>query len=167
MTNIQKYLYHGSSQSGLKILHPKKTLSKDQYIGDFVFASHNKTLAIMYMTVKGYYSLMSTGTTPPYIVICANEKEYKEKDDSAVSIYKLSSNSFEATPQEELKEYEFVSRKPVVPESFETYPNALTAFSQNNIDIYFVNKQVFDQIVVAGDKDRHKYLKSVAKYNQN
>lgn len=166
MTNIPKYLYHGSGQSGLKIIYPKKTLSKDEYIGDFVFASHNKTLAIMYMTVKGYYSLMSTDTTPAYIVICSDEKEYKKKD-GEVSIYKLPSGSFETTPQEELKEYEFVSRQPVTPESFETYPNALTAFSQNNIDVYFVSKPVFDQIVKAGNKDRDKYLKSVAKYTQN
>lgn len=166
MTNIPKYLYHGSSRSDLKVIYPKKTLSKDKYIGDFVFASHDKILAIMYMTVKGFYSLMSTDTTPPYIVICADENEYKQKD-REVSIYNLPSDSFEESPQEELKEYEFVSHQQVVPESFETYPNALTAFNQNNIDVYFVNKQVFDQIVEAGDKDRDKYLKSVAKYNQN
>lgn len=166
MNDIPDFLYHGSSQSGLKTIYPKKTLSKDKYIGDFVFASHNKTLAIMYMTVKGYYSLMSPSTSPPYIVICADENEYIEKD-REVSIYKLPSGDFEVTPQTELKEHEFVSRQSVTPDSFETYPNALTAFSHNNIDVYFVNKTTFDQIVEAGDKGRDKYLKTVAKYTQN
>lgn len=168
MNNIPKYLYHGSSQSGLKVIHPKRALSKDEYIGGFVFASHNKTLAIMYTTAKGFYSLMSADSSPAYIVICADENEYKYKqNDKEVSIYTLPSDSFEESPQEELQEYEFVSRQSVVPESFEIYPNALTAFSQNNIDVYFVNKQVFDQIIAARGEDRAEYLKSVAKYTQN
>lgn len=166
MTNIPKYLYHGSSQADLTTILPKKTLSKDKYIGDFVFASHNKTLAIMYTTAKGFYSLMSTDTIPAYIVICADQNEYIKKD-KEVSIYKLPSVGFEETPQVELKDYEFVSSNEAIPESCQTYPNALAAFSKNNIDVYFVDKDNFDQIVAARGEDRTKYLKSVAKYTQN
>lgn len=163
MSHIPKFLYHGSSKSGLKVIHPKKTLSKDKYIGDFLFASHNKILAIMYTTVKGYYSLMSTNTSPLYIVICADKNEYIQKD-REVSIYKFLSDSFENTPQSELKDYEFVSHNPVSAVSSETYSNALTAFRENGIDVYFVDKHTFDLIVDAGDKGRDKYLKSIAKY---
>ena len=161
------FLYHGSGVVDLKEILPKRTLSKDKYIGDFVFATRSKLLAIMYTAVKGHYSIMNTKGKSPYIVICAEPSEYKAKDIKPVAIYKVPAESFTQSPQKELSEYELVSTIAVNTVSSEVYESSLEAFSKNRIDVYFVNKELFDKIVKAGDSGSENILKTVAKYRQD
>src|SRR4051812_29088282 len=76
---LMDVLYHASTNSELTVLEPQRTLSKDKYIGDFVFATKDKLLAVMYLIPKGYGSIMDTKSKPPKILICANESEIKSK----------------------------------------------------------------------------------------
>lgn len=51
-------LYHASSDTNLTIIVPKRTISKDIYIGDFVFATQDKRLVAMYLVAKGNATIM-------------------------------------------------------------------------------------------------------------
>jgi hypothetical protein len=91
------------------VLEPKRTLSKDKYIGDFVFATQNKVLAIMYLTTRGFATLMNSNSRNPNIVICADKDDYLKRD-SGGAIYELPSALFIESPQKELSDYELVSK---------------------------------------------------------
>ena len=68
-------LYHASPIKNLKLIKPQKTISHDKYIGDFVFATKYKKLALMYMLPKGFPILMNVKSKNPYVVICADAKK--------------------------------------------------------------------------------------------
>ncbi len=65
-------LYHASPIKNLKLIKPQKTISHNKYIGDFVFATKYKKLALMYMLPKGFPILMNAQSKNPYVVICAD-----------------------------------------------------------------------------------------------
>lgn len=145
-------LYHASPDKNLEIIEPKKTLSKDVYIGDYVFATSDKKLAVMYLATRGNYTYMEPRGNEPFIVICAKPKEYLVHDEGG-AIYILSSDTFEKTPQIELKDFEMVSSVSVKPTKKETYNNSIEAMRRNGITIYFVSQPKFDELIKAKDKN--------------
>lgn len=139
-------LYHGSPKNDLKQLTPQKTLSLDKYIGDFVFATKNKVLAIMYLANKGVATLMNAESESPYIVICAEANEYI-KNDIGGALYKVSSKTFKKTPQAGLENYEVVSEEAVETETESVYSTSLEAFKNNKIAVYFVDQKTLDELI--------------------
>jgi hypothetical protein len=139
-------LYHASTNKDLGVINPKRTLSKDKYIGDFVFATADKVLAIMYLATRGYATLMNSKDTQPNIVVCADQSRY-QADDKGGAIYELPEESFIDTPQKELNGYEFVSVKPVKPLSKSVYEKSLYAMNEAGIIIRFVDEQTFSSLI--------------------
>lgn len=118
-----KVLYHASINGGLEVLEPQRTLSKDRYIGDFVFATEDKILAAMYLIPKGYGSIMNYNFKPPKILICADESEVKAKDKGG-AIYTVDSSDFNESPQKDLIDFEKASDKSIKPISKEVFDSA-------------------------------------------
>jgi putative flippase GtrA len=147
-----KVLYHASSRLDLKIIKPHKTLSNDEYIGDYVFATANKELAVMYLASKGKATLMNTKSQPSRIIICDDEKQYI-KNDKGGAVYELSPKGFQPTSQTGLSEFEKVSEQAVTPLRKNVYASSLEAMREHDITIYFVNKKIFDELVAAKDED--------------
>lgn len=139
-------LYHASTNKNLELIKPKPTLSKDKFIGDFVFATKDKILATMYLATKGYATLLGPRDTPPNIVICADEKEYL-KNDKGGAIYELPSDSFKDSPQKGLTDFELVSKSAVTPLSKVVYESSLEAMKKLGIEIRFVDQRTFDSLV--------------------
>jgi hypothetical protein len=140
-------LYHASPAKDLKIIQPKKTLSNDKYIGDYVFATSNRVLAAMYLAVKGYATLMNA-EDEPYSIICGGKEEYLSKDKGG-AIYTVFASTFEATPQAGLERSEQVSKISVKPIEKVEYQSSIDAMREAGAKIYFVKEDEFKKLVDA------------------
>jgi hypothetical protein len=140
-----KMLYHASANQSLGVIEPQQTLSKDKYIGDYVFATADKVLATMYLIPKGYGSIMHPEENPPRIQICADETEIRSKDNDG-ALYYLDASSFDESPQTELSEYEMASDKAVRPISKEVFRSSFDALDKMGIKIEFIDQQTFNRL---------------------
>lgn len=138
-------LYHASANKNLEVLEPQRTLSKNKYIGDYVFATADRVLAVMYLIPKGYGSIMDSASKPPKILICADEVELRSKDTGG-AIYTLAGADFEESPQLELKAYERASKKPVTPLSKEVFDSVFEAWQKFGIVPKFIDQPTFDRL---------------------
>lgn len=145
-------LYHASPIKNLKILEPKRTISKDKYIGNFVFATRYKKLALMYMLPKGFPVLMNIKSSKPYVVMCGNTKDIIKKDKGG-ALYVLSTEPFSITPQSGLSNYEMVSKKSVSPLSETDYESAIKALDEEDVEIYFVDNNTFEKLIFNPKQD--------------
>lgn len=139
------FLYHASANQNLKVLEPQRTISKDKYIGNYVFATADKVLALMYLVPKGYGTIMYSKENPPRILIRADEKEIRSKDNGG-AIYTVDPSDFYESPQKELSDYERVSDKPVIPVSKEVYASAFDTWEEMRITVEFIDQQTFDRL---------------------
>lgn len=139
-------LYHASTNKGLKVLTPQKTLSSNEYIGDFVFATSNIKVAVMYLVPKGYPTLMNTDEPKPNIVICADEEDFLAHDHGG-AVYVLSDRGFFRTPQAGLSQHELVCTTAVKPIRTIEYASALSALAKAGIAIRFTDARTFQKII--------------------
>ena len=145
-------LYHASPIKNLKLIKPQRTINHNKYIGDFVFATKYRKLALMYMLPKGFYILMNVKLKNPYVVICANVEKILKRDKGG-ALYTLPDNLFHQTPQKGLNEYEMVSKDPVTPSSEEDYDCVIDQLIKENISIYFVDNDIFDKLLLNPKQD--------------
>jgi len=148
-----RVLYHASPDKNLIVIRPQKTLSRNIYIGDYVFATSDIKLAAMYLATKGNATLMNIEAEIPYIVICNNPKDYIKKDRGG-AIYTLPSTTFKKTPQAGLEKSELVSRVAVKPIDRKVYKLSIDVMKKMGIVIYFVHKDTFDNLVQAKDENK-------------
>lgn len=139
-------VYHVSPNKSLKIIEPRRALSKGVYIGDYVFATKDKMLATMYLATKGYAVLLGSKDKNPNIVICADAQDYLASDHGG-AVYELPEEFFFESPQTELAEYELVSKFPVKPLSKMVYEKSIDAMHKSGIDIKFVDQETFDNLI--------------------
>ena len=154
-------LYHASTDTTLDVIEPRRTLSKDEYIGDYVFATASESLAAMYLATRGNATLMQPEGAKPYIVICNNPDDYI-KNDKGGAIYKVPATSFKPTPQEGLEMYELVSETSVKPVDKTLYNSSIIAMRKKDVSIYFVDQQLFNQLLAS--KNEEKILSSIQPY---
>jgi len=153
-------LYHASPEKNLELIEPRPTLSNDKYIGDYVFATANRLLAVMYLATKGVATLMDVENS--WIAICCNEGEYIANDKGG-AIYTLPMNSFIETPQTSLNDYEFVSTRAVRPTSKIEYTSTLQAMIDGDITVFFVDEPTFNDLLESGESPLIRIIKSCDK----
>jgi hypothetical protein len=158
-----KTLYHASPSKNLTVIQPQRTLSRDKYIGDYVFATSDLKLAAMYLATKGKGTLMDYTSKEPAIVICSDEREYV-RNDKGGAIYIVPADSFKKSPQEGLEESEVVSKVPVTPLDKKVYEHSLDAMHELGITVYFADQKTFDALVKA--RDEKKLLKKLRPYTK-
>ncbi len=139
-------LYHASTDKQLSVIKPQPTLSHDKYIGDFVFATVDKKMALMYLVPKGIPTLMNPKGRNPNIVMCTTVSDFVAKDGGG-AIYELPGKDFVRTPQEGLSDYEMVSRNAIKPLRKEVYANTLDALAAANITIRFTDEATFNKLI--------------------
>lgn len=136
-------------------------MSRDVYIGDFVFATSDIRLAAMYLATKGIAILMNVKSAKPIIVICSKTEDYLLSDTSG-AIYTVSIKTFRKSPQAGLEDSEMVSDVGVIPIDKQVYSSSIDAMKEMGITIYFVNQQVFNRLIKA--KDESKILSKLEPY---
>jgi hypothetical protein len=154
-------VYHTSPEKDLKLIEPKPTISKDKYLGDYVFATSNKLLAVMYLATRGYATLMNPDKDNPNIVICADKNDYL-KNDRGGAIYKLPGETFIETPQHGLSDYEKVSTHSVKPIEKTIYRTSIEAMLDAKIKIYFTDSVTFNSLI--GAKDQAKRISKLTPF---
>lgn len=137
----------------LTVLEPQRTLSKDEYIGNYVFATKNRLYALMYLAPNAAGTKLMEVHGNPYMVINGTVEAY-QKLDKGGAIYSLPYSSFEESPQAELGDSEYVSRTSVTPLGKETYDSSLTALLDAGVAVYFMDDVAFAKIVDAGVDSR-------------
>ncbi|MDR0956235.1 MAG: hypothetical protein LBM73_03875 [Candidatus Nomurabacteria bacterium] len=133
-----KVLYHASPIKNLCLIRPRKTLSKNRYIGDFVFATDNLILAAMYLAPKGRTAWLNPAAHPPRLTVDDSPENFAAADQGG-AIYVLPADKFEPTPQRELDDLEFVSRTPIRPLRKMVFASCREAFEQFGIELKFKN----------------------------
>lgn len=161
---MQKYLYHASTNKSLKRLEPQRSLSKDKYIGDYVFATPDRRMSIMYL-VPGAAGAISINTFngEPYAFINGTPEQF-EKVDHGGAIYKVQSEQFNETPQQELIGTEYVSVAPVPIVSKEKFSTAADAMRKNGVKLYFFEDDEMFQKLISADDHGLKLLQSIKPY---
>lgn len=154
-------LYHASQRKNLRVITPQKTLSHDKYIGDFVFATKNKKMALMYLVPKGLATLMNPKGPRPNIVICCRPEVFIKKDTGG-AVYTLPSDGFRKTPQEGLMDYEMVNDQPVKPLKHVVYDSVITALTSAQISIKFIDEKTFSELI--GHPDQERLIDKLANY---
>lgn len=154
-------LYHASANKDLSLITPRKTLSHDVYIGDYVFATLDKTLATMYLVPKGIATLMTPDDEEPNIVICAKETDFLTKDQGG-AIYTLPAENFIESPQKGLESYEMVSESPVKPINKEVFARSIDALFAAGIKIYFVDEDTFEMLI--GNPKQKELIRRLPSY---
>ena len=139
-------LYHTSTNKDLEVIEPQRTLSSNVYIGDYVFATSNHKLAAMYLVARGTPILLNIKTAMPHLIICANPEEYRIRDRGG-AIYTIPAESFHKTPQKGLEDSGLVSEVAITPISKKVYETSIEALREEGVEIYFVSKEQFDEIV--------------------
>ena len=88
------YVYHGSTQKGLKKIITNKTAQGENW----VYASYSKVLATIFISNKGndlYYYLSGNGTiNNPIILVERKEGMFKDIFNVSGSLYTLSAKNF-------------------------------------------------------------------------
>lgn len=153
-----KTVYHSSTRVDLKVINPKKTLSQDRHIGDYVFATEDKIYALMYLVPRGLVARMGKDIVPPRVVVCASQNIYK-KLDGPCALYELPASNFKSTPQEFLLGTELASKKPSIVLGKEIFNSSQLAFKKYGIRLYCVQDDVFNAINKSKD-DGSEILKS-------
>lgn len=148
---MTEVLYHASTNKELTVLTPQRTLSKDEYIGDFVFATPDRRMAAMYLAPReGGTILIETFSREPYAVINNTPENFKRVDHGG-AIYKVSAESFSDTPQEEVAGTELVSRDSVPILSKEIFATSLEAMREAGVNVYFLGDTEFQRVQSAKD----------------
>ena len=148
-----QYLYHSSPKKQLTEIQPRRTLSGDAYIGDFVFATSDPRLAAMYLATKGNAILLNVKTKKPRIVICNNPINYLLKDMGG-AIYNIPISTFRKSPQKGLEDSEMVSEVAVIPIEKQVYARSIDAMKDMGVSVYFVNEKMFNKIVQNKEEDK-------------
>lgn len=156
-------LYHASTNKNLEMIEPQRTLSKDKYIGDYVFATSDRKLAAMYLVTRGTPTLMNTKAEVPRIIICADSTSYI-KNDAGGAIYEVPGKSFVKTPQEGLEESELVGKVAVKPVSKKVFATSIDALNEAGVEVYFVNETQFEDIVL--NKNEDEIISNLVPYRQ-
>ena len=143
-------LYHASSRADLDQLEPRAEKVRDSKEGPRIFATPDKAMATIFLVgTDDSWTHSGAFDGKPYIVI-SDEKRYREMDKGGV-IYSLPNDSFETDAGKGLGELEWTSPSTVTPLTKEVVPSALDAMVANNVQVYFVDRETFEQINAASD----------------
>jgi len=151
MKDKPKYLYHASPNRDIEVFEPREGAHRGLDEGPVVFATPNKIYVSMFL-VKTDDSWAQFGffSDVPYF-ICADRKRYMESDKGG-AIYTLPSDSFASDPVHAgMVREEYTSKVAVRPVDKVEYNSGLQAMIDNNVNIYFVDKDTFTKMKKAED----------------
>jgi hypothetical protein len=143
-------LFHASRNQNINIFEPRAEKTRDVNEGPRVFGTPSRAMASIFL-VETDDSWVQSGAMDdiPYIII-SDEERFRQLDNGGV-IYSLPSDTFENDPEKGLRELEWTSREPVVPIEKELIPSALEDMVKQGVKVFFVDNEMYAQIVHAPD----------------
>ena len=157
-------LFHASKNQNIEVFEPRAEKSRDINEGPLVFATPSRAMAAIFL-VDTDDSWVQSGAqnNVPYIII-SDEEKFRNLDTGG-AVYSLPNNTFENDPEKGLRELEWTSKDAVLPVEKETVASALDDMLMHGVKVFFVNKEVYDQIQNASD-DGESIVKSLVPYSK-
>jgi len=142
------FLYHASQNRNIEEFTPRAEKVRDANEGPVVFATPDLALATTFLVrADDAWSQKGKINGITYIAI-RGEKKFRQRDKGG-SIYRLSSNSFDFDPHKGMGKDEWVSKNSVKPLEKTDVDSALEAMITNGVQVYFVEKKSFYNLVYA------------------
>ena len=150
-----KTLYVAAQTKGIKELVPIKGNYRDKNEGAVIFATPDKALASIFLIKNHNDSWTNLGYFGGilYVVIKMDRDEFLKKDRGG-SIYEVSSDDFDYKVDLGMGDKEWTSSKPVKPLKETFYTSALDTMIENGVNVYFVDKETFENIKNSEDHGR-------------
>jgi hypothetical protein len=142
--NKPKKLFHGSGTNNLTILEPRAINTRKKQEGEVVFAAQDFALACMFMSPRAddsWKRLWRIDTT--YYIVFSDEQRFRENDKGG-SVYEVPLEKFELI--QESNDTEWVSKSSVKVLKEYCFDSTLKALIDNNVQVYFVDKELFEEI---------------------
>lgn len=143
-------LFHASGNPDIEVFEPRDEKVRDKNEGPRVFATPSRAMASIFL-VRSDDSWVHSGAMNgvPYIII-SDEQRFRNLDRGG-SIYSLPNDTFENDQEKGLRDLEWTSDKPVIPTSKEFVPSAIEDMIKNGVKVYFVSKEIFQEIEASSD----------------
>ncbi len=145
-----KVLYHASANTNLEVLEPRAESVRDEKEGPVVFASSDKAGVTKFL-VSSNDSWTKKGRFGGIHYNIISDRQRYEKEDKGGAIYHLSSDTFELDETRGGARDEWTSRNTVKTIDKEEYKSGLQAQLDNRVQVFFTDKQTFDEIVKSDD----------------
>lgn len=146
-------LYHASPSKNIEILEPKAEGFRDVKEGPVVFATPDKSYASCFLvdTNDSWTQISHWGReNAPWNIIISDEGKFRRLDVGG-AIYELPVSSFYCDMDKGTGKSEWVSKTSVIPFRKETYGSGLKAMLKNNVNVFFVSKETFNEIRNSND----------------
>lgn len=145
-----KVLYHASPNKNLEVLEKRAESVRDESEGPVVFASSDKAGVTKFL-VSSNDSWTKKGRFGGIHYNIISDRQRYEKEDKGGAIYHLSSDTFELDETRGGGKDEWTSRISVKPVNKEEYESGLQAQLDNGVQVFFVDKKTFENIIQSED----------------
>jgi len=150
-----KVLYHASQNKNLEIIKPKQETFRDKSEGPVVFASPDKANVTKFLVLSDDSWTKKLRFGKNHVHVISDKKRYMEADKGG-AIYYLDSTTFNLDKTKNGGKNEWTSKIKVKPFNKEVFDSGLKAQLENDVQIYFVNKETFD--LISKSKDHGKEI---------
>ncbi len=142
-------LYHASQNRNLEVLEPRAESIRHPDEGPVVFATTEKPYQFLVPSGDDWTKKVKFNEVSVHII--SDRKRYEEADKGG-AIYYLDPTTFSNEyPKYGGSRGEWTSKVAIKPFKKEEYESGLQAQLENGVQIFFVDKETFDQIVKAPD----------------
>lgn len=143
-------LYHATQSADIERFEPRSIKRRERDDSPMVFATPDKTIAAAFLFPwDDSWVQMGTIEDEPYMVI-SDEEKFRSLDTGGY-IYSLPSDTFDTDMEKGLRSLEYTSGEAVEPIDKEFHSSALEAMIHAGMKVYFVDKQIFDQMQASED----------------
>lgn len=154
---MQQHVYHASTNKNLSVLKPVANPNAPGQ-GKHVFATTRKDYAATYLLPHACGPMYVDTEHTPMAIFINNTLKTIQQLDKGGAIYTVSAQGFMQTPQQGLEDTEIVNPNTVPVISSEIYESALSAFKSLGIEVYLINKALYQEIVTNTHATDYDYL---------
>jgi hypothetical protein len=157
-------LYHGSTNSNIKVFEPRSEHIRDTDEGPVVFATPSLKLASCYLFrwddswVHQSISLKDDNIADYQVIMVISDKKRFNKEDKGGSVYLLPSEGFSFEEYKGLGIYEWINKGFVTPNLKIDFPSALVAMETLGVKVYFVEQEQFQHYLSLLGDDKKQFL---------
>lgn len=144
-------LYHGTTLSEIEEFVPQNKHVRDEKEGKLFFATPDKAFATTFLSprpddtwsIRGKYNGI-------YYIVIADEERFR-KGDGGGMLYEFPSDQFECDNTKSMRDAEWHTREKIKPIHVNAYSSTLDAMIKNHVQVYFVDKEIFEKIKESDD----------------
>lgn len=156
-----KILYHASQNRNIDYFEPRAESIRDPEEGSVVFATPDKVMASIFIVPTDDSWTGSGLFGGVHYFVCGDEERFRGIDKGG-AIYTLSSDTFENDPSKGLGTREWTSKISVKPNSSEEFSSGLEAMLEMGVQVYFLDKEKFQELKKSSDHGNKILRKSVS-----